>query len=154
MKPDNIFKKSRKNNFGDRKIEKIECTDIINTFPQHVAKVSEWPTHRQARQLVHIFDKIFLNGFIGWTRSWGTGSQMMSQIMDLLGFPENRQCSSVPSTPRTKNYAANEVSRPKSFPRKKKFFLRKSFFRNIFGIFQLVKIQKFAIWPIRGCVRT
>ena len=65
MKTDKIFKKSRKNIFENREMKKIECTDIINTFPQHVTKVSESPTHRQARQLVHIFLKIFLNGLLG-----------------------------------------------------------------------------------------
>ena len=89
-----------------------------------------------------------------WTRSWGHAIKMVSRAMDFHGFFENRWCSRVPSTLRTKNYAANEVSRPKSFPRKKMLFFQKSKNRNIFGIFRLVKIQKFAIWPIRGCVRT
>ena len=51
------FQKIKKNNFENRKIKKIECTHIMNTFPQHVAKVSEWLAHRQARQLSHIFCK-------------------------------------------------------------------------------------------------
>ena len=36
----------------------------------------------------------------------------------------------------------------------RRHFFQKSENRNIFGIFRLFKIQKFAIWPIRGCVRT
>ena len=81
------------------------------------------------------------------------GSKTVSQIMDLHGFSENWGCSRVPSTPTTKNYAGNEVSRPKSIPRKKMFFLQKKFFRNIFHFFRHLNISIFAILPIWGCVR-
>ena len=94
--------------------------------------------------------------FIWMDTIWGGGGQMMSQIMDLDGFFENWWCSRVPSTPTTKNYAGNEVSRPKSIPRKKYFFLQKMFFRNIFHIFRHLKISNFEILQIlatRRCVR-
>ena len=74
---------------------------------------------------------------------WGGGGQMMSQIMDLDGFFENWWCSRVPSTPTTKNYAGNEVSRPKSIPRKKKFFLQKMFFA-IFSTFFDTSTSRFS----------
>ena len=90
--------------------------------------------------VAHFYQNIFKR-FIGWTRCRGSGSQMVSQIMDLLGFFENGWCSGVPSTPTTKNYAANEVSRPKSFPRKKYFFCRKSFFAIFFICFDISKSQ-------------
>ena len=73
---------------------------------------------------------------------------------DFHGFFENERCWRAPSTPTTKNYAANEVSRPKSFPRI--FFLQKMFFRNIFHIFRHLKISNFEILQIlatRRCVR-
>ena len=43
--------------FWKWKIEKIECTHIINTFPQQVVKDSSRFIQRRALQLLHIFNK-------------------------------------------------------------------------------------------------
>jgi len=69
--------------------------------------------------------------------------------LDFLSNPSDfhgiDDVSSIPDTPTPQNYAPNEVSRPKSFPRKKTFFFQKSFFRTNFHIFRDLKIQKFEI---------
>ena len=86
-------------------------------------------------------------------QNWVISYEMVIPSMDFHGFFENELCSRVPSTPTTKNYAANEVSWPKSFSRKKNIFLQKMFFRNIFDIFRHLKISIFAFLSIRRCVR-
>ena len=68
-------------------------------------------------------------------------------------YRETRRCSGVPSTRTTQNYAANVLSRPKRFPRKKKVFSQKMFCRNIVHFCRHLKILNFVIWVIRGCVR-
>ena len=65
------FPKTIRKFFWKWKIEKIECTHIINTFPQQVVKDSSRFVQRRALQLVHIFIKnifaIFFGGLIlGW----------------------------------------------------------------------------------------
>ena len=56
----------------------------------------------------------------------------MILVSQKLEKSRNERCSRVPSTPTTKIYAGNEVSRPKSLTRKKKF--QKIFFA-IFSTF-------------------
>ena len=81
-------------------------------------------------------------------------SKTMILVSSKLEKTWNEWFSRVPSTPTTKNYAGNEVLRPKIIPRKKTFFLQKMFFRNIFHFFRHLNISIFAILPIWGCVRT
>ena len=70
-------------------------------------------------------------------------------VHKILSNPSNFHAiddvSSVPGTPTTQNYAPNEVSRPKSFPRKKICFLQKSLFRRFFHFFRDLKTKKLEI---------
>ena len=71
---------------------------------------------------------------------------MVSRTMDLHEFRGNTWCSRVPSTPTTKNYAGNEVSRPKSIPRKEFFFAEHVFsqYFPLFSIPQHLDFREFA----------
>ena len=86
------------------------------------------------------------------TTTVGHRSAKIFEIQNLshsMGFGPNRWFWSLPSTQKPKNYAANEVLALLFSPRKNIFFLRKSFFRNIFDIFRLFKSRIFAIWATR-----
>ena len=61
---------------------------------------------------------------------------------------------SLPSIPKPKNYAGNDVLAFLFQSRKKCYFLRKSFFRNIFDIFRVIKTRIFEIWATWRCART
>ena len=73
---------------------------------------------------------------------------------EILAKMQNERSWSLPSTPKPQNYAGNDVLALSFQPRKIIFFLQKSNFRNILGIFRLIKSRIFAIWAIRRCVRT
>ena len=60
----------------------------------------------------------------------------------------NEWFSSVPSTPTTENYAANEVSRPKRLPRKNIFYFQNFENRCILHIFRVLKIWIFMILAV------
>ena len=99
---------------------------LSSTCSEQSNSIQSMTSSETCAQLLQNIFKMFIQYY--WMDTiWGGGGQMMSQIMDLDGFFENWWCSRVPSTPTTKNYAGNEVSRPKSIPRKKMFFCRKCF---------------------------
>jgi len=72
-------------------------------------------------------------------------NRVVSMILVLLGPRKswNRRCWSVPSTPKPKNYAGNEVLALLFFPEKMWFFLQKLFFRNISPIFLPPRVNDF-----------
>ena len=132
-------------------MKKIECTDITNTFPQHVTKVSEPPTHRQARQLVHILLKIFLNGLLG---GHDPEALQPNDVPDhgfvwifrkLMMFARSQH-------PHNQKICGKRSISTQKHPTKN-IFLQKKFFRNIFHFFRHLNISIFAILPIWGCVR-
>ena len=76
----------------------------------------------------------------------GFGQNFVHKILsNPSDFHQIDDVSSVPGTPTVQNYAPNEVSRPKSFPRKKCGFCKNHFFSENFHFFRDLKIQKFEI---------
>ena len=63
--------------------------------------------------------------------------------LKILGFYQNERCSRVPSTPTAQNYAPNEVSRPKSFPRKKNIIFSKIKISQHFSLFSTAQNPDF-----------
>ena len=113
-----------------------------------VATTSETSAGAQQLRLIFIF------------RGFGDPLRWKSMILDKIWWKsmilvfrrleksQNRRCWGVPSTPKPKIYAGNEVLTIFFFAEKKLIFLRKIFFRNIFRFFRRLKIANFRIWQI------
>ena len=119
---------------------------IITRFPRRVARDSSGFTQRQARQLVHKSNKIFLNFLLGGhdpEAAAGNGVPYHGFVWifrkwTIFECPQHHQSP--------KLCAKRSIS-TQELPTKKKS--QKMFFRNIFHFFRHLKIQNIAILPFR-----